>query len=663
MKIRLAFLTTVFVVVGLGLASAQSTGSDESESAEVPASKQQDTSAAMKQTSAKTVQPHYTVIVTPTRTPTATREIGQSITVLTAEDIEAQGARNVLQVLETVPGFNVVRTGSFGGTTSVFVRGGESDFNLVLVDGVQVNQPGGFFDLGDLTTINIERIEIVRGPSSVLYGSDAVTSVINIITRKGEGRTSGNLHFEGGTYDSYLLRGGIQGALKKVNYSFGVHYAQSDGFYEFNNDYDKVELSGSTTIELNTDSFLSAQVRFQDAEHHFPTDSTGAIVDPNDFRKTDEKLYSVSYENLFTDRYSTGVRYGYYSRDFQSFTVEDGIVDFFNSTFRVTENRNYLDWQNNFQLNPHNLITAGTSYEREGSETSDLSRRSVGIYLQEQFSWADRFFLTAGVRYDNNNRFRSFTTGAFSIGYLINDEWKLRGSLGNGFRAPSFSEIIGFPDFGILGNETLKPEKNVASDFGFDYFSRNQKGGLSATVFFNRFSDLIEFSFLVPPGTPNFINVEKAKSEGLEVDGFIAASEELRFGGQYTLTATKVTNAGTVPGGSFVEGEQLLRRPKHTAGLYAQFIKDRLKLRIDFKYKGKRDDVQFFPDFSSSRVVLPSYWKADFGITVPIVRFSDSDRDLALVFRGENIFDKRYTEIAGFESVGRSLFAGLEITF
>ncbi|MDA2935302.1 TonB-dependent receptor, partial [Acidobacteria bacterium AH-259-D05] len=315
------------------------------------------------------------------------------------------------------------------------------------------------------------------------------------------------------------------------------------------------------------------------------------------------------------------------------------------------------------QLNSRNLITAGVSYEREKSETANLARRSAGVYVQEQFSWADRFFLTAGARYDDNDRFESFATASISAAYLINDQLKVRASLGNGFRAPGFVEIIGFPEFGIVGNEALDPEKNVATDFGFDFFSRNGRGGLSTTVFFNRFSDLIEFTFLVPLGSPNYLNIERAKAQGLELNGFIRAADKVRLGGQYTFTDTEVTNAGTVPGGSFAEGEQLLRRPKHTGGLYAQFIQRRYKLRIDFKYKGQRDDVQFFPDFSSSRVVLPSYWKVDFGVTVPLLRYSNSPGDVAIVFRGENIFNKSYTEIAGFASPARSLFAGLELTF
>ena len=455
MKIRLSrILTLILILTATTVTRAQILNSESPATQETSQSGQseQDSNSPTPEQSSGEKLPliHHEVTVTATRTPTAVREIGQTLTLITAEDIEAQGARDVLQVLENVPGFNVARSGSFGGTTSVFVRGGESDFNLVLIDGVQVNPPGEFFDFAHLTTTNIERIEIVRGPSSVLYGADAVTSTIHIITRKGEGKPSGNLMFEGGTFNTYLFRGGLQGEAKKLHYSLGGHYSQSDGLHEFNNQYDKLELSVNTAFHLNSSSSISGNVRYLDSQYHVPTDFTGALVDdPTNFQfqKDKESLYSVSYENLFTNRYSTKVQYAYHRKFRRIFSVEDSNVDFFNPLFETIVNRNYLDWQNSFQLDPRNMITAGVSYEREESETDNEDRRSVGFYLQDQFSWADRLFLTAGARYDNNDRFESFATGTVSMAYLINDKFKLRASLGNG---RSGTEFLRYPGASFL---------------------------------------------------------------------------------------------------------------------------------------------------------------------------------------------------------------------
>ncbi len=607
--------------------------------------------------------PETQITVTATRTPTPVNQLGQSVTIVTAEEMEAQGARSLLQVLETVPGLNVVRTGPFGGAATVFVRGGESDFNLVLIDGVPINQAGGGFDFGDITTANVERLEIVRGPASVLYGADAASSVINILTRQGEGRPSGRFSFEGGSHDSYLFRGNLAGGSRRVHYSLGAHWSKTDGFYDFNNHYDRAELSADTVFDLTGSSSLSAHLRYLDSEYAFPTDFTGALVDPNDYRSTEETHYSVAYQSQLSRIYGTRLQYGYHRRLFQNFTLRDGVDDFFDSTFRADEERSFLDWQNNLRVGDHHLLTAGLSYEREKADGPALLRRGLGVYVQEQFELRDRLFLTGGVRYEDNDRFESFVSGKLSVGFRLTPEWRLRGSFGNGFRAPSFVEILGFPEFGIVGNPNLQPEKNVATDLGADYRSSDGLWGFSTTLFVNRFSDLIEFSFLVPPGSSNYLNLEKAESQGLELEGFWNWGAPLRLGGHYTFLDTEVTDAGSVPGGNFEVGRPLLRRPRHQAALFAQYSKRRYQLRIDFKFKGRREDIQFFPDFSSNRVTLDSYWKTDFGVTLPLMGFSDSRGDLALVLRGENLLGRRYTEVAGFESPGRTLFAGLEVAF
>lgn len=612
---------------------------------------------------AQTAGGDYEVTVTATRTATDLRRVGQSVTVLTAEDLDNAGARDLLQALEGVAGFNVVRNGSFGGAASVFVRGGENDFNLVLIDGVQVNQPGGAFDFGDLTLTNVERIEIVRGPASVLYGADAVTSTINIITRRGEGPPSGVIGVEGGSFGGRLLRAGFRGASERAHYSLGAHYSRTDGIYSFNNEYRKGELSFNGGFQVSSSAWLTANVRYSDSEYGFPTEFTGEVLDPNDFRTTQEGVYSVSYEQQLSGRWGAKLQYGHHQRDFRNFTLFDGVSDFFDSTFASEENRHYLDFQNNVRLNQSNLLTAGVSYEREAIADPQLNRRSVGFYVQDQMELSDRLSVTAGIRYDDNNRFDSFLTGSFSAAWRIGDEWRARASFGNGFRSPAFAEIIGFPAFGIVGNPDLSPEKNVAVDFGVDFAHRSRRAGVSATVFFNKFSDLIEFSFLVPPGVPNYINVERARSRGLELEGFASPVESLRVGANYTFAPTRVTDTGTVAGDNFQEGESLLRRPRHAGAVFAEWVRGGTRFRIDFKYKGRRDDVRFFPDFTNARVSLPSYWKTDFGATIPVAAFSKERGEVALVFRGENVFDRSYTEVAGFDSPGRSLFGGVEVRF
>jgi len=657
----------LFIMIGLLTASpaTATTGPEsavkDSESRQQAANRKEQ---EKEQDQEKDIPPlHHEVTVVATRTPTSSRELGRAVSVITADEISAQGARTVAQVLETIPGMSVVQAGSFGSQTSLFVRGGESNFNLVMIDGVPVNRAGGEFDFSSLTTANIERIEIIRGPASVLYGADAAGATIHIITRKGESSFSGDLAFEAGNYHTRQFHGNLSGSSQKADYSFGFLTSDTDGIYDFNSSNSRTEYSARGGFALTEESRLEASLRFSDGKQQFPTDSTGAPVDPNDFRKGQEEVYSVLYRNQVNADYFSQVQYGYHRHQSKTFTLFDGISDFYSDTFRQDENRHFVDWQNSLNLGPAHLLTAGLSFRRESSATENFHRRSVGIYVQDQFELGPRTFLTAGIRWDDNNSFSNFTTGNADFSFWASDSFKLRASIGNGFRAPDFSEILGFPLWGITGNPNLKPEKNTAFDAGVDFFSPSGKTRISGTFFYSRFSDLIEFTFLAAPGSPNYQNIEKARSRGIELEMSRMINRLILAGGNYTYTSTRVLDSGDIPGGGFETGTKLLRRPAHMALIFTRFSHRRFDLRFDFKYKGDREDLQFFPDFSSRRVLLSGYWKVDFGATVPIIRFAEEKGVLSAVIRGDNLFNKDYEEIAGFRSPGRLVQAGLEIRY
>lgn len=607
--------------------------------------------------------PHHELTVTATRTPTEVRELGRSVSVINAQEIEALGAKDLSEVLKTVTGFNVAQTGSFGGQTSLFVRGGESNFNLVLVDGVQVNAPGGSFDFSSLSTSNIEKVEIVRGPASVLYGANAATSVINIITQKGQGNPSGHVEFQGGTQSSYLASGAIRGGNDRFNYSVAGLYSDTDGIHEFNSQWDRGEISLSAGWDLTDSSSLSGSLRYTDSKQNFPTDDTGAVVDPNDFRESSQTVYSVGYENRLTDLYDFKLHYGYTEHDSTIYTVRDDIVDFFDGTFPSHYDRHFFDWQNNIRISENNRLAAGLTYERDATRTDESSRRSVGVYVQDQVSWNDRTFLTAGFRYDDNDRFENFGTGNIDLAYLLTPSLKVRGSVGKGVRAPGFSEIFGFPGFGITGNPELEPEGNLAIEGGVDYYAPGGRGYLLSSIYSNHFKNLIEFSFLVPPGSPNYTNIESARSHGLEFEGSTNLAGGWWVGFNYTYAGTKVTDAGSVPGGDFVLGDRLLRRPAHLGMLNTDYISRRVRARVQALFKGEREDRRFFPDFSSERITLPAYWTLDFNVSIPLFEFSPASDGLSLIVRGQNLLNTEYTEIAGFKSPGRMLWAGLILSY
>jgi vitamin B12 transporter len=201
-----------------------------------------------------------------------------------------------------MPGLDVAQTGSFGGGTSLFLRGGESDYVKVLIDGVPVNDPGGAFDFAHLTTDNVERIEMVRGPSSVLYGSDAVSGVVQIFTRRGQGAPQAEVGVRAGTYSSVVVDGGLSGSTETVDYAFSLSRSTTNGSYAFNSNYDNMVLSGTAHVRPDERTRARIALRYTDAEYHYPTDGVGLVVDRNSFSVQDRIVGSLDVSRFFTGR-------------------------------------------------------------------------------------------------------------------------------------------------------------------------------------------------------------------------------------------------------------------------------------------------------------------------------------------------------------------------
>ncbi|HXO84397.1 MAG TPA: TonB-dependent receptor plug domain-containing protein, partial [Gemmatimonadales bacterium] len=221
------------------------------------------------------------VVVTATRAAVPSVLVPAATTVLRGADLESHGVRTVAQALQLVPGVHIVETGSYGGQTSLFMRGGENDYVKVLVDGVPVNQPGGGLDLAHLTTDNVDRIEVVRGPASVLYGSDAVTGVVQIFTRAGTGPTRFGADVRAGTYGSTQFGFDLEGGTPTLGYSMRASRFGSDGLYPVNNEYRNGVLSGRLRLRPDERTEASLSYRYGDDLYHFPTNGQGQPADSN----------------------------------------------------------------------------------------------------------------------------------------------------------------------------------------------------------------------------------------------------------------------------------------------------------------------------------------------------------------------------------------------
>lgn len=604
------------------------------------------------------------VVVTATRIPIPIDFVASPVTVLRGSDLAAQGIRTVGEALRGVTGAHVVETGSFGGQTSLFLRGGENDYVKVLVDGVPLNRPGGAIDLAHLTTDNVERIEIVAGPSSVLYGSDAVTGVIQIFTRNGLGPARLGAEVRRATYATTEAAADFEGGTKTVGYSVRTSRFTSDGIYPINNQYRNSVVSARLRLTPDAHTEASLSYRYGDDIFHFPTNSLGQPADSNQRSAERGPLMSVGLNRAMAGgrveaRVLASLRESrVLFNDEPDSPGEDGT--FWSSDYiRRAAGSALVSWRPRGST----AFTAGVDYEDERQRGRSEFSASFGTFpdsIRVQRTTASYFVqtvldawplaVTAGGRLDDNSQFGTHGTYRVGLVFRPRPESRVRLSIGTGFKEPTFFENYaqGF----VVGNPDLKPERSRSWEAGIDRTLAGGRITLSGTYFRQRFRDLIEFS-----GTTYF-NVSGATAGGLEARAEWILTPAVALVLPYTYLHTRV-HEGSPGGGAdglFVAGAPLLRRPRHTFApqLSANFG-TRTRMTIGARYVGLRDDLDFNRPAGSRRVTLESSTQVSASAVYTLGQFELSGRV-------DNIFDDRSAEIAGFRPRGRVVSLGGRVT-
>ncbi len=597
------------------------------------------------------------IVVTATRVPVAADLVVSAVTVLRGADLVAQGIRTVAQALETVPGAHIAETGSFGGQTSLFMRGGESDYTKVLLDGVPLNQAGGAIDLAHLTIDNVDRIEIVRGPVSVLYGTDAVTGLVQVFTRTGQGAARLAADLRAGTYGSTQGALDITGGTRTIGYSAQVSRFSSDGLYPYNNKYRNSVVSAGIRMAPDPRTDASLTYRYGDDVYHFPTDGTGAPVDSNQRAAERGPLLSLSAIRVLgrhlDARITAGVKEArLFYNDEPDSPGEDGAFWSRDYLRRATTSA-FLNWRARGGAS----VIGGIEYEDERQRgTSEFSasfgtfpdsmrahRNNTGYFAQAIIP-AGRAAVTVGSRLDDNSQFGTHATYRGGVVYRL-DQTRLRGSVGTGFKEPTFFENFarGF----VVGNPNLKPERSLSWEVGVE------RGAARVTYFNQRFRDLIEYSAtLVGPDSANYFNVGDAIASGIETSVTQNVGDRVVVSLNYTYLHTRVEKSGSPsnPNGLFVPGKPLVRRPAHTlAPQVVATLGSRTRLSVGARWVGKRDDV------GTQRVTLRPYTR---------VNLSGEYTFGSVVVSGsvENAFNDQAQEINGFRPRGRTVLVGGRIT-
>jgi vitamin B12 transporter len=618
------------------------------------------------------------VVVTANRMETPVAEVTAAVTVLDGSDLEVRGIATVADALRDVVAVNVVRNGSYGGVTSAFVRGGEGDYVKVLVDGVPINEPGGAIDLAHLTTDNVERIEIVRGPASVLYGSDAVSGVIQVFTRRGSGALHGDVSVRAGTYASVDANGGIAGGADVIDFAVAAARSRTDGIYESNNEYSNTVWSG--TIGVSPDGRTGARVtaRYGASEYHYPTDGVGAVVDDNAVQRRDEIAVGIEARR----KLSTGIEL----RGALALSQADGEIDdrpdgpadtlgyYAYSSLRSTK-RQSADLRAHVQLPLMTLLSVGGSLEwqREHADEEtesaygpsaaafEAARTTGGVYAELRSGPLERLSVTLGGRLDDNSAFGTFGSYRGGVSYALPTGTRVRGTVGTGFKEPTFLEHFAEGPF-ARGNPELRPERTRSWEVGIAQAVWGERLVVTLNWFTQRFRDLVQYTFVPPePGGPNFFNVAAADAEGIEAEVMLATPLGVQLRGTYTYLSTEVVDAGPAggPGTALEEGARLLRRPTHAWGLVAsRAVGRRGRLSATLRYVGDRDDLDF-ATYPAARVTLPSYTRTDLAGEVRVWGGSGPAPSIALTGRVENVFGIEYSEVFGFRTPGRTVAFGL----
>ena len=605
------------------------------------------------------------IVVTATRYPVAVDSVASTVTVLQGEDLRAQGVRFLADALRQVPGAHVVQGGPFGAAASLFVRGGESDYVKVLVDGVPVNQPGGFYDFASLTTDNVERVEILRGPASVLYGSDAIAGVVQIVTRGGGEGLRLAASGEGGSHGSARWEASALGGGETLGWSASASRLTSDGIYEFNNRYRNTTAGGRLRARLGERTTLRLSGRYHDARYHFPTDVTGAPVDRNQFTTDETAAFALDAAHRFSDVVEgelllarSDIETGYEN------PADPPPGPGFASSDHTSTDRTSADARVRLRLPAGIEGFAGGSFEAQRQRVSgafEEGRDNFGLYAQATALPLSRLQLTAGGRLDENERFGTFWTWRAAALAFASPSTRLRASAGSGFKEPNFFENFDSP-FSV-GNPDLRPERTVGAEVGIEQDLVGGVASVGLTVFAQRFRDLIQFTFVPPEsGGPNYFNVAAANANGVEAL-LAGGSGPIHGSVSYTRLWTEVTDAGFDAGdaATFVDGERLLRRPDDavTAEVEAA-LAGRVRLGATLAWVGSRDDIRFgeFPQ-PNQRVELPSYTTLDLSTVVTVLPGRRGSPGLDLTARLENVFDERYEQQIGFPARGRGIFVGV----
>lgn len=601
------------------------------------------------------------IVVTATRTERPLSEIGQSITVITEDDIQTRQSVAVVDLLRTVPGVTFTRNGGIGSRTSVNIRGAESEQTVALIDGVKLNdpsEPGSGFSFANLLTGNIARIEVVRGSQSVLWGSQAIGGVINVITKEPTDEIALNGLAEYGYRDTARVAGNASGKFGPVAASIGAGYFRTDGISTLNEErggierdgYRNFSANGKFVITLSDSLSVDLRGRYSDGRTEidgspaplFTLSETGEYSDVKEFVG-----YSGLNIALFDGRLRNRFAYAYTDIKRDNFDPDATPT----RTFDAKGANERLEYQGILAINDGLEAIFGAESERSRMRTASPSASNPNptpararaklesIYGQLSMKPLAGFTATAGVRYDHHDTFGGKTIFAANAVYSPNaGGTTVRASYGEGFKAPSLFQL-----HSSFGNADLQPETSKSWDAGITQRLLDGAIEVGATWFHRDTTNQIDFDF----GTFRYENIARSRAQGLEASILAQPTDNLTLTASYTLTDAK----------DLTTDEPLRRRPEHSVNASLDY-----QWPFGLKTGGTITHVSSSPDFDfevfpAEPVKLESYVLIDLRASVPVMK------GVELYGRVENLLDERYETAFRYGQPGRAAYAGIRLSY
>ncbi|MGH7072796.1 MAG: TonB-dependent receptor plug domain-containing protein [Stellaceae bacterium] len=601
------------------------------------------------------------MVVSATEIPTPQSQLGSDVTVITAADIARHQWRTLPQVLRSVPGVTVGQAGGPGSATSVFIQGANANHTKVLIDGIDVSDPSspdGAFDFSQILVSDIARIEVLRGPQSALYGSEAIGGVIMIETKKGQGPPHVTGTLEGGSFGTFNQRAGLSGATNIFHYEVNAQHLRAADTPVTPADLlpPGAPRQGNLSDIWNLSSRLGAEIS--------PTLGANLALRYDrsllDYTGEDDLTYLPAAEQsqqqeqqIFTRGELNWTPWAAFQNRFGIAYTDDRTRQFDGTAFEIgtppisdtTGHRYQGDWRGIYTLAPQEKLLFGTVVERDDIVASPISAENGD---EAGFAeWQGRLFPglhgVASLRYDHNDRFGGIATWHIAPSYTVAATGtQLKLSAGTGFKAPTLNQLfVSYPSFGFSANPDLRPEQSLGIDAGFVQPVLGGRLRFGARYFHNDIRNLIDYNDTYT----TLVNIGHATTQGVETFADVAVTK--RFGLRASYTYTLAIDDDT--------GAQLLRRPKHTATLGAHWHPfSRLGLAASVIYVGARPDVTYT---GLPGATAKPYWLIDLDADYRL------SRRVALFGRIDNLLDQHYEDIVGFLRPGLGVYGGIKVSF